>query len=128
MSALIDKLKAFGCSDDDLHRAVERFLNSEAFYERCLRKYFNDPSFDELGKRLESNGVVAKDIFEPAHNLKGVTANMGITPILDEVNIIVEAVREDESNVGKIDVEPEVLMEHYNKIMEYHAQLKDLVG
>lgn len=128
MSTLIDKLKAFGCTDDDLRKAVERFLNSEAFYERCLGKYLNDKSFAELGKCLESNVLVAREIFEPAHNLKGVTANMGITPILDEVNIIVEAVREDEDEVGKIDVEPEVLMEHYNKIMEYHAQLKDLVG
>lgn len=117
--SLLDKLQEFGCNADDLSKAKERFLNNEAFYERCFGKYLADKSFEGLGEALKTND--AKKIFEEAHTLKGVSANMGITPIYEEVVIIVEAVRET------TDV-PEGLEANYKKIMEYRTQLKDMVG
>lgn len=118
MSTLIDKLKAFGCAEEDLRKAVERFLNNEAFYVRCFGKYLNDPSFKALGECIEANE--AKAVFEQAHTLKGVTSNMGISPVYEEVVIIVEAVRGS-------DILPADVKAHYDKIMEYHAQMKEMV-
>lgn len=119
MSALIEKLKEFGCSEEDLSRAVERFLNNDAFYERCFTKYLADTSFKSLGEALKTNNVA--DIFNHAHTLKGVTANMGITPVYDEVCIIVEAVRDSS-------IVPEGLDVHYQNIMGYHEKLQKMVG
>lgn len=118
MSALLEKLKAMGCAEDDLNHAMERFLNNEGFYERCFIKYLNDKSFTELGECLARNEAAAA--FEQAHTLKGVTANMGITPVYEEVVIIVESVRNRETV-------PEGLDAHYGKIMNYYEHLKAMV-
>lgn len=119
MSALIEKLKDFGCSEDDLNRAMERFLNNEAFYERCFGKYLADNSFNALGEALKTDN--ATEIFNHAHTLKGVTANMGITPVYDEVCIIVEAVRDSS-------IVPEGLDVHYKNILDYYKRLQEMVG
>lgn len=118
MAALLEKLKAIGCADEDLKRAKERFLNNDQFYERCFVKYLNDKSFVALGECLAQKEAGA--VFEQAHTLKGVTANMGITPIYEEVVIIVEAVRDK-------DTVPEGVEAHYEKIMNYYEQLKAMV-
>lgn len=113
MSILIDKLKDMGC---DIDAAMGRFLNNEDFYARCFKKYIDDPSFDGLAAALESKDPV--EVFEQSHTLKGVSANMGVTPVYDEVVIIVEAVRG-----GKY---ADNLMPHYDKIVELRKELKKL--
>ena len=39
MSALTDTLKSMGCGIDE---AMARFLNNEAFYEKCFKKFLDD--------------------------------------------------------------------------------------
>lgn len=118
MSTLLEKLKALGCAEDDLNRAKERFLNNDDFYARCFVKYLNDKSFVSLGECLKQKE--ATGVFEQAHTLKGVTANMGITPIYEEVVIIVEAVR-------GMDSVPDGIEAHYDKIMKLHEELKAMI-
>ncbi len=88
MSSLIDALRDKGC---DIDGTMSRFLNNEDFYKRCYTKLWNDPSFKGLGEALDARDV--ESAFHFAHTMKGVLANMGITPLLNEVIEIVEPLR-----------------------------------
>ena len=70
MSVLLDKLKVMGC---DIDGAMGRFLDNEAFYEKCFGKMLQDPAFEALGIALKAGSV--EDAFHQAHTLKGVLAN-----------------------------------------------------
>lgn len=111
VSALTDKLSAYGCNIDE---AMGRFLNNEAFYAKCYGKFVADKCFDRLGESLKAGNV--KGSFEAAHDLKGVSANMGITPVYELIVGMVEELR-----AGRM---PEDAMEIYQKLMEMHADLK----
>lgn len=115
MSALTEKLVGYGCNIDE---AMGRFLNNEAFYEKCFGKFLNDAAFAALGPALEQGNVT--ESFELAHNLKGVSANMGITPISDIIIGLVEELR-----AGRM---PADAMESYRKIMAIKADLDGFMG
>ena len=89
MSALLDELRTMHC---DIDGAMGRFLNNEEFYTRCLQKMLQDPSFAALGEALKKQET--ETAFHHAHTLKGVIANMGITPLYNLVVQIVEPLRE----------------------------------
>ena len=72
----IEKLTEFGA---DTAEGLGRCLNNEAFYLRLVGKALDDPAFEKL-----KDSVAAGDIgkaFEAAHALKGVLANLSLTPI-----------------------------------------------
>ncbi len=72
MAALMDELRARGC---DVEGALTRFL----------------PAFSALDEALKAKD--AETAFRHAHTLKGLTANMGLTPLYDIVVKIVEPLR-----------------------------------
>ncbi len=111
MSALTDRLTAYGCNIDE---AMGRFLNNEAFYAKCYGKFIEDKSFARLGETLQAGDVRAS--FEAAHDLKGISANMGITPVLDLVVVLVEELR-----AGRM---PDNAMEMYQKLLDMRDELK----
>ena len=114
MSILIDKL-----TDSDCHvqEAMGRFLNNEEFYGKCFIKYINDKSFDELGEAIKAGDV--KAAFGAAHDLKGISANMGITPVYNQVVDIVEDFR-----VGKI---PDNALGVWEGIMAQREKMKKII-
>lgn len=115
MSILIDQLKDYGC---DIDEAMSRFLNNEAFYERCFLKFLDDTTFEGLGAVLSTQSV--SDSFDMAHNLKGVSANLGITPLYNEVSEMVESLRAG--------ILPENSMESYARIMNIRDDLRKIAG
>ena len=88
MSALLTALRERGC---DIDNAMVRFLNNEDFYAKMYKKFVADPAFEELGEALDKKD--ADLAFRHAHTLKGLTANMGLTPLLDLTVQIVEPLR-----------------------------------
>ena len=83
-----EKLCEWGANVDE---AMERCLNNEAFYLRLVDKALRDPNFDRL---KDAAGVGDLDrAFEAAHALKGVMANLALTPILVRVQEITELLR-----------------------------------
>ena len=78
MSEFLDRLKNWGC---DVDGAMERMLNDEEFYMECLQQTADDAEFEKLGEVLARRDVQAS--FDAAHTLKGVLANMGLTPLYD---------------------------------------------
>ena len=84
----IETLRDRGANVDE---AMERCLNNEAFYLRLVDKALQDPSFDRLEEAIASGDL--DKAFEAAHALKGVMANLALTPILTPVQEITELLR-----------------------------------
>ena len=98
MATLLNELRAMGC---DIDEALERFLDNEQFYVECLEKFLDDGVFSNLETSLSSSNI--EESFQNAHNLKGVCANLGLTPMYTIIYDMVEDLR-----VGKM---PENAME-----------------
>ena len=80
----------------DIHDTKDRFLNNASFYAKHLDRCLKDPSFSELKKYLQENDI--QNAFETAHSLKGMTGNLGLTPIYNLLIKITEPLR-----AGQID-------------------------
>lgn len=85
---LLEELKNWGC---DIDGAMERFVGDEELYKTCLYTVLDDKAFTGLGEALRTNKV--KEAFDYAHTLKGVLANMGLTPMYDVTVRLVEPLR-----------------------------------
>ena len=84
----IDALRAYGADVDD---GLKRCMNNEGFYLKLVEKAAADPSFEQLKEAVEG-GDLGRG-FELAHALKGVSANLSLTPIETPVREITELLR-----------------------------------
>ena len=82
-------LEEKGC---DIRGALRRMLDDEDFYLECLTSVCSEENFYVLRQRLIDGQT--KDAFDCAHALKGVLANLGLTPMFDKVVEIVEPLRQ----------------------------------
>ena len=90
----IQKLREFGANVDE---ALVRCANNEGFYLMLLEKALKSPDFDKLKDALEQKDLESG--FEFAHSLKGVFANLSVTPILEPLCEMTELLR------GRIDTD-----------------------
>jgi len=84
----VELLRAYGANVDE---ALKRCMNNEAFYLRLVDRAINDPDFEGLPEAVEQ-----KDLdrgFELAHRLKGVMANLSLTPLGGPIAEITELLR-----------------------------------
>jgi hypothetical protein len=95
----IDKLRDFGANVEE---GLQRCVNNEMLYLRLVDKAIHDPSFDTL-REVAEKGDLEKG-FEIAHALKGVTANLALTPLYTLICEITELFR----NRKKVDYRPYV--------------------
>ncbi|MBR3735827.1 MAG: Hpt domain-containing protein [Lachnospiraceae bacterium] len=109
----IDGLRAFGAGVDE---GLARCMNNEAFYVRLVEKVLKDKGFDELDAAVAVHDTDAA--FEAAHKLKGVLANLALTPICDPVTQMVELLR------NRTDTD---YSQYMNRIKEKKAQLEGML-
>ena len=109
----IDGLRAFGAGVDE---GLARCMNNEAFYVRLVEKVLKDKGFDELDAAVAAHDTDAA--FEAAHKLKGVLANLALTPICDPVTQMVELLR------NQTDTD---YSQYMNRIKEKKAQLEGML-
>ena len=83
--------KIFNAYGGDYAATLSRFLGNEAMYLRFLDMFFQDENLRQLGDALEVGDL--SRAFEAAHSLKGVTGNMGLTPLYETICAIVEPLR-----------------------------------
>lgn len=88
MEALLQNLRNWGC---DIEGASERFLGDMELYRDCLEMLVQDEAFEKMKQALRRGE--AETAFEEAHALKGVLANLGLTPMYDMIVQIVEPLR-----------------------------------
>ncbi|MBQ6077954.1 MAG: Hpt domain-containing protein [Clostridia bacterium] len=86
----IESLRAYGANTEE---GLARCLNNEAFYLRLVRMGAQDRNFMLLEEALDGGNT--KAAFEAAHALKGVMANLSLTPILEPVAQITELLRHE---------------------------------
>lgn len=78
----------------DYQVTLGRFMGNRKMYMKFLGMLFQDENLSKLGNALEQGDMTSA--FEAAHTLKGVTGNMGLTPLYDAVCTIVEPLRTGE--------------------------------
>lgn len=113
MDPVLQTMKDHGC---DVDGALKRTLNDETFLLRCMRMALDEPEFEQLGEALRQQDV--KSAFEYAHALKGVTANVGLQPLYECMNGIVEPLRAGTLN----GVQPE-----YERLLQLRSSLRQLM-
>lgn len=113
MKQFMEKLSAWGC---DVEEALERFIDDEEFYLSCLKMTTEDSGFEQLGEALKEGDVLKA--FDSAHTLKGVLANVGLTPMFDIIVQIVEPLR-----AGQM----ENLMPVYEELLQANCYLKQIL-
>jgi hypothetical protein len=105
-----DKLKDAGV---DVESVMERFMNNEALLERFMRKFKNDPNYQEL-----LDAVARKDnegAFTAAHTLKGVSGNLSLIELQKTVSDQCECFRAGDFSSG-VAMMPQVT-EEYQRIV-----------
>lgn len=78
----------------DYNTTMTRFMGDEKMYMKFLDMFFKDENLLKMGQALEEGALTAA--FEAAHTLKGVAANMGLSPLYQTVCDIVEPLRAGE--------------------------------
>ena len=114
MNRVLAELKCWGC---DVEGAMKRMLDDEDFYIECLNEVANDGCFESLKAALDSKNVNAA--FEAAHALKGVFANVGLTPFFNKIVEIVEPLRRGNG---------EELGGKYEELIQMREKLKKLLS
>lgn len=73
---------------------MDRFVGNETLYLKFLDMLFQDENLQILKESIETGNL--EEAFGAAHTLKGVTANMGLTPLYDAVCEMIEPLRKKE--------------------------------
>lgn len=84
----IEELRAYGANVDE---GLGRCMGMEALYLRLVASTGSDANFDRL-----SNALAAGDLdtaFEASHALKGVLANLALTPLTEPMSELCELLR-----------------------------------
>lgn len=92
---LKDKLVNAGIDVDD---ALGRFMNNESLMIRLLKKFVNDPSYQQLVDAYHNKDGEAA--FRASHTLKGVCGNLSITRLFELSSEQVELFRSGQFDEG----------------------------
>ena len=84
----LDDLIAYGANVDE---GMERCMNNEDFYLRLVGSVKDEQGFEALTTALGAGDLDAA--FEAAHALKGVLANLALTPLCEVASEITELLR-----------------------------------
>lgn len=75
----------------EITETLERFVQNETLYIKCIKKFPADPNMQKLLQAHAAGDV--KDSFAVAHTIKGMSANLGIKKVYDEIRPFVEILR-----------------------------------
>lgn len=84
----LDALRAYGADVED---GLARCMNMEAFYLKLVNTAMEDTKLDVLEAAIRRCDLDAA--FETAHALKGMYANLSLTPVLRPVEEMTELLR-----------------------------------
>lgn len=103
----------------DVGVTLRRFLGNEDMYAKFLQRFLEDPSYRNLGEQLRAGSF--EEAFRSAHTLKGVAANLGLTPLQNASSELVEELRgkkREEVDVAKTDAQWRNLTEVYDRFVD----------
>lgn len=95
----------------DLDETLERFVGNEDLFFRCLNKFIDDKNYTNMISAMEANDASAS--FDSAHALKGVSANLGLSNLYNEMKVITEVFRAGSMNYDS---------ENFNRIKAFYDE------
>lgn len=111
--ALLDDLRSI---DVDVENTMSRFMDNEALFKKFLLKFPKDNNINALKDQI--NNKEYDLAASTTHTLKGVTGNLGITPLFTRFTKMVDDLRKNEySNLEQL----------YSEIVDYYGKLCDLL-
>ena len=87
----LEALRRFGADVED---GLERCLDDEAFYLELIDMALDDECFGELSQAVRARDK--KAAFRAAHALKGIVANVSLTPLYKEISEMTELLRSEQ--------------------------------
>lgn len=114
MDKMLFDLENYGA---DIKGAMGRFLDDVELYKSCFSALISDKSFKLLGESLEACDYDKS--CEYAHTLKGITGNMGITPLYKLTSSMVDDLRKGEYSH---------LQQDYDDILAQLNQLESMLN
>lgn len=118
MKKFEDIFEAYGA---DYEKTIGRFLGNREMYMKFLKKLSLDESLQRMGEALASNQL--DDAFREAHTLKGVAANLGLTPLYNALNEIVTSLRTGKADADYGKLYSDVCAE-FQKAEAFRAELE----
>lgn len=95
---VFSRLEEWGC---DINGGLERFLDDQELYLRCLNRFSHDPALVNLRESIREENW--KGAYEAAHSLKGTSGTLNITPVYQAarelVNLLVDDFAPDKARV-----------------------------
>ena len=88
MSKIRNELIDYGA---DVTSIMERFVDDEEFYVKCLTMFFADTNMEKLAEAVKNSAY--DDALSSAHTLKGIVGNLGLTPLYREFDMLVAVLR-----------------------------------
>lgn len=106
-------------SGADVQGTLRRFMGNEKMYLKFLKMFPADANYQNLGANLEAGNY--EEAFKCAHTLKGVSANLGLTPVQTAVSGLVEELRSkknEEVDAAKAGAMWQELKREYERFVE----------
>ncbi len=100
----------------DVDGTMRRFLNNEALYTKCIKKFLQDTSYEQLKAAFQAGNC--EDAFKAAHTMKGFVSNLGINEIYKLLIPMVEKLRAQNMDIGSELEQLDTLYEETRKIIE----------
>ena len=110
-------MEAYGV---DYALTMERFMQQESLYIKILGMLFQDESLAELRTALAKRDLSLA--FQAAHTLKGVSGNLGLTPLYDAVCTLVEPLRRGEDRSDYPD-QLKIIEHEFEQVRQMYAAL-----
>ena len=105
-------LQEMGC---EMEETMERFMDDQEFYVECFQKFIEGKEIENLGEIIDSGDI--EEAFTRAHTLKGTLGNLGLTPVYDQIVVIVEFLRKEDMQQAS---------ERYQLLMKEWERYKNL--
>lgn len=106
----------------DVDGALARFVNNEILYMTFLKKFPSDEHYGVIKPKL-----VAKEYdeaYKAAHAIKGVAGNLGLTPVFETVNELLQLIKKKDE-VSDFDNQVMLLFE---KFEEAYGKSVEIIG
>lgn len=114
--ALLDKLNLYGM---DVPSTMARFGGNEALMMRFLLGFPNDKTMDSLRQAMATGDMEAIKV--GAHSLKGLSGNLGLTPLFEVSSQMMNALRSNEE--CDVDALYSAVENEYDKALKLIATL-----
>lgn len=109
----------------DVDSALERFMQKEDLYVRFLRKFNEDKNFGGLRDCIEMKKF--NEAFQYGHTLKGVTGNLGLTPLYERVAELVDLLRNSEEKTYS-DADINEINHMFQEIETIYKQIYNIIA